>query len=92
MTERRAGFVGLIRSYHARLDELYRSGLTHAAMRQEKQRVFAEMEADYQRLKADWGGFGGYDRWFAQKPNNAHLVSVAIYTQMVPAFEALFTP
>ena len=28
-------------------------------------------------------------RWFARMPNNAQLASVAIYTQRVPAFEAL---
>ncbi|HET9403791.1 MAG TPA: aminopeptidase, partial [Burkholderiales bacterium] len=35
------------------------------------------------------GGFAGYDRWFAQKPNNALLASVGIYSRLVPAFEAL---
>jgi predicted aminopeptidase len=89
MTERRTGFLRLIESYRERLDALYRSPASPEFMREQKARVFAEMEADYRRLRAEWGGFGGYDRWFAQKPNNAHLVSVAIYTQMVPAFEAL---
>jgi predicted aminopeptidase len=40
-------------------------------------------------MKTGWGGFAGYDRWFAQKPNKAQIVSVSIYTQMVPAFQAL---
>ena len=86
---RRDGFVRLIGAYRERLAVLYRSGLAPAPMRAQKQRIFAEMDEDYQRLKSEWGGFGGYDRWFAQKPNNAHFVSIAIYTQMVPAFEAL---
>ena len=89
MTERRTGFLRLIESYRERLDALYRSPLSPQSMREQKARVFAEMEADYRRLRTEWGDFGGYDRWFAQNPNNAHLVSVAIYTQMVPAFEAL---
>jgi predicted aminopeptidase len=58
-------------------------------MRQGKARHFADMEEDYRRLKASWGGFAGYDRWFADKPNNATLASVALYTQLVPAFTAL---
>jgi hypothetical protein len=37
----------------------------------------------YLRLKASWGGFAGYDRWFAGKPNNATLASVALYTELV---------
>ncbi|MFN8837055.1 MAG: aminopeptidase, partial [Betaproteobacteria bacterium] len=31
----------------------------------------------------------GYDRWFDQPLGNAYLASVAVYTQQVPAFEAL---
>ena len=54
-----------------------------------KARRFAEMEDEYRQLKASWGGFAGYDRWFAGKPNNATLASVALYTELVPAFEAL---
>ena len=41
------------------------------------------------RLKASWGGFGGYDRWFGENLNNATLASVALYTDLVPAFQAL---
>jgi predicted aminopeptidase len=89
MSTRRDGFVRLIGTYRERLAALYKSALAPEPMRAQKQRIFAEMDADYQRLKAEWGGFGGYDRWFAQKPNNAHFVSISIYTQMVPAFEAL---
>jgi predicted aminopeptidase len=89
MNERRAGFLRLIETYRGRLDALYRGALAPEAMRGEKARIFGEMEADYQRLRREWGGFGGYDRWFAQKPNNAHLAAVSLYTRMVPAFEAL---
>ena len=54
-----------------------------------KARRFAEMEQEYRRLKASWDGFAGYDRWFAGKPNNATLASVALYTELVPAFRVL---
>jgi len=47
------------------------------------------MRRDYEALKAQWGGFAGYDRFFAQGPNNALLASVAAYTERVPAFRAL---
>ena len=36
-----------------------------------------------------WGGWGGYDRYFAQALNNAHLGAVAAYNDLVPAFEAV---
>lgn len=38
-----------------------------------------------QELTADHG----YDAWFAQDINNAHLASVGLYNQYVPAFQAL---
>ncbi len=86
---RRADFVGLVQSYRTRLNALYRQGGAPQVMRGAKQRLFDEMRRDYEKLKTSWGGFAGYDRWFAQAPNNALLASVAIYTQQVPAFEAI---
>lgn len=86
---RRAEFIGLVQRYRTRLDALYRQGGAPQAMRAAKQRLFDEMRRDYEKLKTSWGGFAGYDRWFAQAPNNALLASVAIYTQRVPAFEAM---
>jgi len=86
---RRADFVGLVQTYHTRLNTLYKQGGAPAVMRASKQRHFDEMQRDYEKLKISWGGFAGYDRWFAQQPNNALLASVAIYTQRVPAFEAM---
>ena len=47
------------------------------------------MEGDFRKLRESWGGFPGYDHWFSQKPNNALLASVSIYTRRVPAFQTL---
>jgi predicted aminopeptidase len=47
------------------------------------------MRAEYGRIKQSGGGFTGYDWWFEQPLNNAQLASVAIYTQLVPAFERI---
>ena len=85
----RADFLALIPAYRERLEALYRQPLAADVMRASKQRLFDDMQHDYGALKKSWNGFAGYDRWFAQKPNNALLASVSIYTQQVPAFEAL---
>ena len=85
----RADFIALVRTYRTHLDALYKQRIAPDAMRESKQRLFDDMQRDYVKLKASWDGFAGYDRWFAQPPNNALLASVAIYTQRVPAFEAL---
>ncbi len=52
-------------------------------------RLFGELKAEYTLLKAAWGGFAGYDRYFAQELTNAHLASVGAYNMLVPAFDAL---
>lgn len=86
----RAAFVQLVRKYRERLDALYRTGLAPEVMRARKAEILRGLEQEYQALKQqDWDGFGGYDAWFGRKPNNAQLTSVAIYTQLVPAFQAL---
>jgi predicted aminopeptidase len=87
----REDFLRLIQTYRARLDALYRSGIAPAAMRERKRAILAELESEYRRVKEGWGGFAGYDRWFAAAPNNAQLASVALYAQLVPAFQSLLT-
>ena len=86
---RRDAFVRLIESYRQRAETLYASGLPPAQMRVRKTELFTELEADFRKLRESWGGFPGYDHWFSQKPNNALLASVSIYTRLVPAFQAL---
>jgi len=82
-------FVALILKYRATLEQYYGQDLPVEEKRLGKARRFAEMEEEYRQLKASWGGFAGYDRWFAGKPNNATLASVSLYTELVPAFHAL---
>lgn len=85
----RNGFVALLLKYQAILKAYYQLDIPDAQKRIGKAQRFADMDAEYQKLKASWGGFAGYDRWFAGKPNNAMLASVALYTDLVPAFQAL---
>ena len=48
------------------------------------------LRADYEILKTTrWGGFSGYDGWFA-RANNAAFGVLAAYNQLVPDFERLF--
>jgi predicted aminopeptidase len=85
----REEFAHLIGRYRERLDALYRSGLEPEAMRARKRAVLEELREDYLGLRQAWGGYAGYDLWFAGPLGNAQLASVAIYTRLVPAFEAL---
>jgi predicted aminopeptidase len=88
--QRRADFHALVLKYRSRLDEVYGSAAAPQEMREQKARTFGELKLEYAKLKASWGGYQGYDRWFGQELNNAHLASIAIYNELVPAFGALF--
>ncbi len=102
-------FVQLIMSARRQLEVLYgeqkgggdagKGRGPHASaevMRQQKERVIAGLRRDYKQLKAQWGGYAGYDDWFAQplnnaqqSLNNAQLNTVATYYDLVPAFDSL---
>ena len=82
-------FVALVLKYRTMLEQYYRQDLLLEEKRRGKAQRFAEMEEEYAELKRSWGGFAGYDRWFATRPNNASLASVSLYTELVPALRAL---
>ena len=84
---REVEFVALLREARTDLARLYSSGLPAAEMRIEKNREFGRLKFDYQALKARWGGYAGYDTWFARPINNARLASVATYHDCVPGLE-----
>ena len=85
----RADFRTLVTQTRAALAALYAGDAAPAEKRRRKAELLAALQTRYLQRKGDWGGFSGYDRWFGQPLGNAHLASVAIYTQQVPAFEAL---
>ena len=59
------------------------------AKRTRKADVIAKMRADYEKLKASWDGYAGYDNWFKRPINNARLNTIATYQTLVPAFQQL---
>jgi predicted aminopeptidase len=83
--ERRAEFLALLAGARAELAQLYRPGSDLEAQRAGKRAVLERLRAQWLELRARWGSGHGYDRWFEQEIGNAHLVSVALYTDLVPA-------
>jgi predicted aminopeptidase len=75
--------TNLIAAFEEPLDDV-------EARRVLKASVFADMQNQYQALKESWGGYSGYDRWFARDLNNAHLLGVSTYRRLIPAFEGLY--
>lgn len=86
---RRDAFLELLLATRAELDAFYRSDAGNAELSTGKARIFADLRADYDRLKRSWGGFAGFDGWFASDVNNAKLALVATYNSQVTAFDAL---
>jgi predicted aminopeptidase len=87
--ERAEQFTALIREARDRLSVVYQGPLTLDAKREQKRAEFARLAARYAELKASWGGYAGYDRFFADGSSNALLASFQTYSGLVPAFERL---
>ncbi len=87
---RQKDFRELTRRYREQLQALYDSGLPDTDKRRDKATLMAALQADYTALKTQrWGGYAGYDTWFASA-NNASFAVLAAYNQLVPAFERLY--
>jgi predicted aminopeptidase len=90
LDSRRRAFKQLTRHTREQLDALYRSDAADAVKRERKAALMAQMRADYERLKTEqWGGYAGYDAWFAHA-NNATLGVQGAYDDLVPQFERLY--
>lgn len=86
----REDFRALVLDYRRQLEALYASDLPAPDKLARKAVLIAAMGERYQQIKTErWGGYAGYDRWFAQPINNALLASVGVYTGKVPAFRQM---
>jgi predicted aminopeptidase len=86
---RKQGFLALLLKCRKSLEENYESDASDPVKRKRKAEIFEALQSDYQALKASWGGYSGYDRWFAEPLSNAHLSAIATYQDFVPGFRAL---
>ncbi len=86
---RMADFTGLLRDYREKFYTLYKAVRSADQQRDAKAVLLAALRRDYVGLKANWGGYGGYDPFFGEDLNNAKLVSLSLYSDLVPSFEAL---
>jgi predicted aminopeptidase len=101
--QRNDQFVHLIMSTREQLEKVYgdtldKDGKVRAAkvpplpparLKEAKQRVFTGLRSQYEQLKISWGGYSGYDDWFAHELNNAQLNTIANYYDFLPAFKRL---
>jgi len=87
---RRQDFLTLLLAARSSLDALYRSEQPEGQKREGKQVLQCQLQKAYQALRnGPWGGYSGYDRFFAKPPNNAQLAAVGTYDELVPGFLAM---
>jgi predicted aminopeptidase len=86
---RQQDFLELVMRTRARLNDIYEEEMPDEEKRSLKVGAYQLLREEYVRLKEEWGGYSGYDRWFGESLNNAKLGSVAAYNQLVPAFQQL---
>jgi predicted aminopeptidase len=87
---RRQDFRALTGRYRELLEALYASPASDDDKRAGKAVLMDRLRADHALMKAErWGGYSGYDGWFA-RANNASFGVLAAYNQLVPNFERLF--
>lgn len=87
--QRREQFVQLVGEYRGKLRALYAEHRPPEEMRRAKAEIIAGLKQAYIVMKNDWGGDTRYDQWFEHDLNNARIASLSLYTQLVPAFEAI---
>lgn len=88
--QRQKQFIDLLLQARKELQMVYESNVDVERKRQLKSEEYEKLRENYQALKASWDGYSGYDNWFSKPLNNARLVSVATYTDYIPAFQVLF--
>ena len=90
---RRQQFRALTLATRRQLDDIYESNtpLAQGTRAQAALKTIAmqRFRDQYAQLKAQWGGYAGYDAWVA-RANNASFGAQAAYDDLVPGFEALF--
>ena len=79
----------LLRTARNSLKQLYASHLAVNEMRAAKKVIFADVRVQYEKLKKSWHGYSGFDNWMYKNLNNAHLLLVATYHDLVPAFKRM---
>lgn len=83
--------IALILKYKERLSHIYATDRGHEWMRTQKQALIDELREQFRVLVTPWKDYDRYTQWFSGPINNAKLVAVIAYHDLVPAFEAVLT-
>ena len=77
----------LLQETRNKLKQMYKTDVSEKEKRQNKKLIFSSMQKEYTQLKKLWGGYNAYDQWMQQELNNAHLMLISTYHDLVPTFK-----
>jgi predicted aminopeptidase len=84
-------FIALIGRHRDRLAKLYESAAdTHEQHRQKTLQI-SLLRDDFAILQQQWGDDESYSNWMAAPINNAKLISVGLYFDLLPGFQQLLS-
>ena len=89
-SHRRDEVIKLVLNHQAQLAAMYAEDLTPSIMAQRKLQQVAALRQSYLDLRSRGRGGPGWDAWFSQPLNNAHLAAIGAYYDLVPDFRRLF--
>lgn len=84
-----AATADLVTATRDRLAALYADGGDAPDLREAKQREFARLAADYERLRDGWTDGRNMDRLMSGTWNNARLAAISTYHRCVPGMQRL---
>ena len=82
-------FRQLLKTTFEKMEILFETKISDIEKLQKKQQLFAEMRENYESRKKEFQVLS-YDKWFAKKLNNTHLLGVQRYHSQVEKFASLF--
>lgn len=82
-------FSRLLLGARDQLRGLYAQALPPVDMNHRKQQILGRLKFSYERQRDEWGGYPGYDAWFARTLTNADLVATATYRRCIPGFKRI---
>lgn len=86
----REQFYSLIQGAKRDLSAIYQSAMPDSSKQSAKQAAFAQLNANYEKLKREhWGGKPLFDAWFNKELNNARLAAFSTYREQVPSLLSL---
>jgi len=89
--KRNADFLALVAKTRDELRQVYGSPRAPEQMAAAKAAAIDRLRVRYRQMRDHrWGGYRGYDAWFAAPINNAKLAATSVYGDQVPAFLHLY--